>query len=261
MNLFDPNAKKAARIAQAKAEAAAKAASKNAKPDAIATRTTLIKPEEATERIRIVFDNSSSMNDHVGGDYNKSRISEARKGIVEYLRNCQLNRDAVAIHFLNNYASYRYEDAPNRLLPLLEKSQLTTDLLLLASAIDSPNIAAIGGTPLFEVTEQALAATPEATRLIIFSDGEPNNELKKEFCINEALRKKVPIDTVFIGNKDDIGAALLQEIAERTHGIYIVIDSTKGADFSTAFKYLAPTMRFMLVDDTFKARLERGEVK
>lgn len=261
MNLLDPNAKKAARIAQAKAEASAKAASQEVKPDAIATRTSLIKPEEATERIRIVFDNSSSMSHHIDGDYNKSRISEARKGIVEYLRNCQLNRDAVAVHFLNNYASYRYEDAPNRLLPLLEKSQLTTDLLLLASAIDSPDIAAIGGTPLFEITEQALATPPEATRLIIFSDGEPNNKLKKEFCINEALRKKVPIDTVFIGDRYDRGAVLLQEIAERTHGIYIVIDSTKGADFKTAFKYLAPTKRLMLMDKSFKEKLERGEVK
>jgi len=263
MNNFNPHAKKEARIAALKAEAAAKAASTQAdKKDALATRTQLIKPEDAAERIRIIFDNSGSMGSSINDSFpGPRRMEEAKKGVVEYLRNCQLNRDAVTVHFLNSYNRWGIERGDQKLLSFLDKAELTTDLILLASSIDNPDIRAIGGTPLFEVTEQVLDATPVATRIIMFSDGEPNNTARKEFCIAQALEKKIPIDTVFIGSKDEDGAVLLQEIAERTHGIYIVIDSAKGADFKTAFKYLTPSKRLMLMDKSFKEKVERGEIR
>jgi hypothetical protein len=261
MTKFDPHAAKNARIAALKAQSSSASKESELKEDAITQRTQLIKPEDATERIRIIFDNSVSMDANIGafGD-SPSRIEEAKKGVVEYLRNCQLNRDAVAVHFLNNYTASHIGEST---LPasILQKSELTTDLILLASSIDDENVRARGGTPLFEITEITLDATPIATRIIMFSDGAPNNCFKKESCIEKAIEKKIPIDTVYIGLKGESRATLLQEIAERTNGIFIVIDASKGADFKTAFKYLAPTKRLMLMDKSFKEKIERGEVK
>ncbi len=244
------------------------AKARTAKPDALATtpkqerKIEYIPPEQATNKMRVVFDNSGSMSGQA--------IKDAKKGVVEYLRNCTVNKDAVAIHLLEQpYSGRVYDEDEDTVLtnlslsPLLSYATLTTDLVQLASAVDSPANTACGGTPFYAVCLNALREDPQATRVIAFSDGEPNydDRGKEEQVIATAKEKKVPIDTVFFGSAHASGASLLQRLAEATGGIFLVFDSAKGVNFADAFKYLSPVKRLMLMDASFKAALQRGEVK
>jgi uncharacterized protein YegL len=220
---------------------------RSAKTDALVKPKEYIKPEQATSRLRIIFDNSGSM---MG-----SKIHNAKLGTVEFLKNCTLNKDAVAVHLLEN--PYGISQVSSNII----NSILMTDLAQLASDIDTDAITAWAGTPLFECILRALKATPQATRLIVFSDGEPNNRTDEKECITVAKEQKSPIDCVFIGNSREEGAKLLKNLAEATGGIFLVFDPAKGVNFADALKYLTPTKRLMLMDSSFKAKLERGEVK
>lgn len=266
MTLLDPAAKKRAAIE------AAKALSQSAKPDALATKPpevkrVLIDPEKAESRIRIVADNSVSMSDSLSGvwsiDPKDSKMEAAKKGIVEFLRNCTLNKDAVAIHFLNKYNSFESEDTDGSILipSLINNSTLSTDLILIASSIDNKSIVPIDGTPLYPTLINAMNTTPLCTRIVAFSDGQPDNQTNEEDAIKKAIECKIPIDTVFFGDARSKGASLMQTLAERTGGIYIVFDPAKGVNFASAFKYLAPVNRLRLMNAEFKAKLERGEIK
>jgi hypothetical protein len=259
MNYIDAQARKKALIDAARLKGIAK-------PEDAAIQTTkreFTKPEECKNRIRIVFDNSGSMNTqitmpNVNGQSGifSSRMTEAKKGVIEFLRNCTPNKDAVAIHMLNKYGSYYEED--QTISPLIANSELCSDLIRLASAVDNPKLTPIGGTPLFETLESTLEAEPKATRLVAFSDGEANSTQKMGVVISLALRYKIPIDTVFFGS---YASSTLKELAEATGGIFITFDLAKGVSFASAFKYLTEGNRKMLLDDNFKAKLERGEVK
>jgi Mg-chelatase subunit ChlD len=260
MTLNDPVARKKAIIDAAKAasQAAGSALKKVEKPKQIE----YIKPEDATNKIRIVFDNSGSMSSSC---YDKekhlsSSIEEAKKGVVEFLRNCTPNKDAVAVHLLNTSYYKGYEDEYSYLPSLIERAKLESDLVKLASSVDSPALHATGGTPLFERLDDALMAPLGVTRIVAFSDGEAASYQEDAIC-EKARAKHVPIDTVYIGEANEEGHRLMQRIAKKTGGICLVFDPAKGVNFAEAFKYLSPSKRLMLMDKSFKEKLERGEVK
>lgn len=201
-------------------------------------------PEEAKERIRIIFDDSISMSD--------PKIKDARDGCIEFMRNCVVNETACAIHLLN---AHFHKD-------LVDLTNLTTNLPALSILIQK--IEAHGSTPLFETIDKAQSLKPKATRYVVFSDGAPNSESDKEKVIVQAIEEKTPIDTVLITeysvSEDHREYRLLKELADRTGGYFLVFDRNK-VDFKSAFKYLAPTLRGRLSDVKVRLALMAGELK
>lgn len=208
-----------------------------------------IAPEKAKEKIRIIFDDSDSMDG--------AKIKDAKQGCIKYLQICTVNQVAIAIHPLNLAA-----------LPL------ETNLPYQAALIE--HIKTDGATPLYRTISEALAAPEGSTRLIVFSDGSPTDtEEETNYPIAKAIEKKIPIDTVYLQEPVDTsyGPAyssraqerskkekdLLQLIANRTGGIFLVFDRSK-VNFSHAFKYLAPSKRHLLLSASFKADVEAGRI-
>lgn len=234
------------------AESAAKTSTQVGDPNsvALARAKDLIKPEDAKDKLRIIFDNSSSMSG--------PKIENAKEGVVEFLKNCTPNSTAIAIHLLNSgYDEYSESLA----LPLnIKNSALSSDLIMYASEIIDPSVQARGGTPLYTTIEAALSSVPIATRLIAFSDGEPTDTHNKTETLKHAKQLNIPIDTVFVsdGYQDQDCIRELKYIAEYTGGIFL--DLSKG-NIKEGLKYLAPTKRLMLMDSSFKSKVERGEVK
>lgn len=252
---YDPNAAKRAAIEAAKARASAKFA-----------EAALVKyppPAECVERTRIIFDDSGSMG---------SQLENAKRGVVEYLKNCIPNQTAVAVHFMNTTSW---------------NTELRSDLPQLAQDIKETKLRS-GGTPFFNTIKKALEATPRATRLVAFTDGAPTDRLEAEegeeagiqgywshridgwkasanvvIKISKSQTPAIPIDCVYFGvdcdyTKENIN--LLKYLAESTGGFFMVFDPAK-MDFATGMKYLAPVNRLRLTDGNFRAALERGEVK
>ena len=237
------------------AEAAARA-SGNTESTALARAKTFIPPEEAQDRLRIIFDNSGSMQGNP--------IKQAKEGVVEFLRNCTPNATSVAIHLLNNKAGDEYDEELEQYnalaLPVtIESCTLSSDLVLLASEVSYKAIRPTGSTPLYETLDTALDAIPRATRLVAFSDGCPDSSLGKKKVFAKAIEHRIPIDTVYISGEEEYFYAIqeLKEIAEATGGIFLNL--AKG-DFAKSLKYLAPVKRMMLADSSFKSRVEKGEV-
>jgi Mg-chelatase subunit ChlD len=201
-------------------------------------------PKDVEFRIRVVFDDSSSM----FGE----KIKDARDGTVEMMKNCALNNVAVAIHPMNSIS--------------MNLSHLTTNLPALSVLIQK--LKATASTPLFETLKRAQSLMPKATRYIIFSDGEPDNILEKETCILQAIEEKTPFDTVLITHgsashpfrEGSSAYILLKELADRTGGIFMVFDRNK-VNMKTGFKYLAPTQRLLLADPNFREALQEGRIK
>jgi hypothetical protein len=196
-----------------------------------------------------------------------NKIADAKEGVVEFLRNCTQNATAIAIHLLNpeGEREYDYDSSSYKYLPLptaIENATLTSDIVLLASEITEPSVQPTGGTPLYETIAKALAATPRATRLVAFSDGQPGGCYEKERILKSAKNAGIPIDTVFIADKNELygrnlsAISEMKYIAEMTGGIFL--DLSKG-DIKSGLKYLAPAKRLMLMDSSFKAKVERGE--
>ena len=205
---------------------------------------TFTDPANAKERIRIIFDDSSSMS--------SEKIKDARDGCIEFLRNCKVNETAVAVHVMNSSLQDK----------LIDLKGLTTNLPALSILIQK--IEAVGGTPLYETLKSAQSTTPKATRYIVFSDGSPNTTDKKEEVIQIAKENETPVDTVLIAHSNcEVGDAaydLFKELADRTGGYFLVFDRNK-VDFKSAFKYLAPNLRVKLSDGKVRLTLEAGELK
>lgn len=249
---YDPNAAKRAAIEAAKARASAKFA-----------EGALIKytpPAECVERSRIIFDDSGSMG---------SQLENAKRGVIEYLKNCIPNQTAVAVHFMNTTSW---------------NTTLRSDLPQLAQDIKETELRS-GGTPFFNTIKKALEATPRATRLVAFTDGAPTDKLQAEgdaeiqsmwhrsdtwrssadvvIRISKSQSPAIPIDCVYFGEQNSYtqpNINLLKYLAESTGGFFMVFDPAK-MDFATGMKYLAPVNRLRLTDGSFRAALERGEVK
>jgi hypothetical protein len=236
---------------------ATRAASKGQKPDALIQ---YIAPDKCPDRNRIVFDDSSSM----GG-----QIQNAKKGVVEFLRNGIPNQTAVAVHFMNTSHW---------------NTTLRSDLPVLGVDIEECELFS-GGTPFFNTLKKALQATPTLTRLIAFTDGAPTDSLEADEDEEAAVQgyhshqsdtwkasanviikiahavggeKPIPIDTVYFGGGNERNMNLLRYLSDNTGGYFLHFDPAK-VNFKTAFKYLAPVNRLRLTSESFRASLERGE--
>lgn len=219
--------------------AARKAALAEAKPEkALEIPTT--PPTEASHRIGIVFDDSGSMHG--------AKIKDAHEGVEEFIRNCDPKNTAIAVYPMNADCGAK-------------QYRLTRKLFEIAQGIKA--YAPTGGTPLFETLELMLKAE-SLTRAIVFSDGSPNWGDESQFgesSIATAVELKIAVDTVYIGSAlDTKSVQIMKNIAERTGGVFLVFEPGK-ANFKTAFKYLSPGMRAMLMDKSFVAKVESGEVK
>jgi hypothetical protein len=214
-------------------------------------------PDKCPDRNRIVFDDSDSM---------YGQIENAKKGVVEYLRNCILNQTAVALHFMNTTTW---------------STALRSNLIELGQDIEEVHLAS-GGTPLFETLRDALLAEPTLTRLIAFTDGAPGDSLQAIYSeeiqttrndvpyqesadviiriAHEVGKDCIPIDTVYFGYENSSAMSLLRYISDQTGGFFLHFDPAK-VNFKTAFKYLAPVNRLQLMSGSFRASLERGEQK
>jgi hypothetical protein len=200
-----------------------------------------IDPLKAEHRVGILFDDSASMSG--------SKIDDAHAGTEEFLRSCNPRNTSVAVYPMNP----SLEEGGHRKIPLSNKMYTT------AVAIKSYH--AIGGTPMFEMMLEMLQ-NENLTRAIVFSDGAPNygDEYLMPKAIQQAKEKQIPVDTVFIGHKSDTKAInIMQSIAEQTGGIFMIFEPGK-ANFRTAFKYLSPGYRAMLMDKSFVEKLQEGKV-
>lgn len=224
-----------------------------------AKRGIYIEPNEAKDKIKVIFDDSGSMSGQ--------KILDAHAGCVEFLRNCQINQVAVGIYPMN-----------------VEAIEIETNLPQVAALI--PHIKAQGGTPMFGTLRKAMDEEVKATRYIIFSDGAPTDggqsitypndiyHVSTDLmvtCIDRAKESETPIDTVWIKeegyqfnrssykDEDRKEYKILKHIADSTGGIFLVFDRNK-VNFATAFKYLSPGMRHLLSSDVFRDNVQAGKV-
>ena len=218
---------------------AAKKAAAQAQSEAKPIDSNDAPPETATHRIGIEFDDSGSMYGN--------KITDAHEGVEEFIRNCNPNETAIAVYPMNAPSGAR---------------QYSLSRKLYAIAQGVKEYRPTGGTPLYETLELMLKAE-KLTRGILFSDGAPNygdTDKFKESSISIAIELRVPVDTVYIGHKDDgTPVEVMREIAERTGGIFMVFEPGK-ANFRTAFKYLSPGYRALLADKSYREKVESGEI-
>lgn len=209
----------------------------------------------ASEKITIVFDDSISM------AYDK--IDKAHKGVIKFMRDCVPNETAIKIQPLNAAAL-----------------SFTCDLPALAARVK--NIKAIGGTPLYATTQNAMLPDEDITptRMILFSDGEPanaghwlglNRDNPAEYIFSNehiatikiAKEKHIPLDTCLIADvhykKTDSEYLIMKNLAEETGGIFIVFEEGK-LSIEDGLKYLTKGSRLLLMDSNFKAALEEGKI-
>lgn len=199
---------------------------------------TEIEPSKAEHKVGIIFDDSASMSG--------TKINDAHAGTEEFLRSCNPSTTAIAIYPMNP------EDGHSN-VPLTTK--------MYAAAITVKTWEATGSTPLFHTLDEMMKSE-SLTRGIIFSDGSPNydDERLMDAVLTKAVEKKLPVDTVFIGHDYDTHAIeIMKTIAERTGGIFLKFDPNKS-NFRTAFKYLSPGYRAMLMDKSFVEKLQEGKV-
>lgn len=256
----NPNAAKEAALRAAREAAAA------TKPRSEAPIIKYIAPEDCPEKIRLLADDSGSM---------CGQFENAKKGIVEFCRNCIPNQTAVAVHFLNGVDGEKFTNL----------SKLQSNLLLLSVAVEAAPFVS-GGTPLFKRAVEMLQLEPSGTRFVMFTDGSPTDSLdkrepvdymspeweernsqRKEFpfdkysadiLVAESKKRNAPFDTVYFGGTYGVSEiALLKYISEQTGGFFLHFDPSK-VNFAKAFKYLAPVNRLMLADASVRAEIEAG---
>ena len=244
---------------QADKLAAIKAAREAAATQPQATTLTKWLPAgEASERLRIIADDSGSMT---------SRVADVREGVIEFFRNCIPNQTSAAVHFLCT---------PDEKNPM---SVLNSNLLELASLMKVARFG-MGGTPLFSTLLRVLDASPGATRLICFTDGSPTDHISTEPALSweerallafpeqrdaavivaHAKERHIPIDTIFfgeeLGNSSEI--KLLKYLASETGGYFMVFDPSK-VSFKSALKYLSSGLRLMLASESVRKEIEAGK--
>jgi Mg-chelatase subunit ChlD len=112
----------------------------------------------------------------------------------------------------------------------------TADEGVLEAALDQVQAVSGGGTPLYRSAEEVIAwvdttaATNTDRTLVVITDGKPGDVAFKDSLFAAATRRQVRIFAVGLGvaaQQDPVteAAALLQEIASRTGGIYAAADS------------------------------------
>lgn len=224
-----------------------------------------VPPEQAIERVEIIFDNSGSMS----GD----KIRDAREGVTEFMKACLPNETAVRITPVDTH----YDPA----------IKFTTNLPKVAESIKC--LDSNGGTPLYDKLLQALKNDArrndlKPSRIIAFSDGqagdghsaiparesddywlnrsaEPASETHIE-VVKLAKEFGICIDTCFIAESNETDSKAyytMKALAEETGGIFILFEKGK-CDFKRGFKYLTKGNRLLLADKSFKAKLEAGQI-
>jgi len=176
-------------------------------------------PLTCEHRIGIIFDDSGSMNERVE---EKTKIDHAHTGIRNFTSQCNPRDTSLAIY------------------PLNKEPQVLScnyDLVNLYCSTIRPT----GSTPLYGRTIKMLSDL-ELTRGVLFSDGEPTDgsgyysatdeeseekEDIKDQMIVLAIEKKVPLDTIFIGDLGTRGFKLMKEIADKTGGIFVHFKDAK----------------------------------
>ena len=189
-------------------------------------------PDKMPDRIGIVFDDSGSM-------ASNNAIGDAHTGCEEFMRSSNPKTTAVAVYPMN-------------------AEPIVLSLNLPQVAKDIKSIRATGGTPAL-ATLESMNDAEKLTRSIMFSDGSFGMWEWPEL-LTKLKAKEMVVDTVYIGASDKDGGAMnLKKIAEDTGGIFLHFQPGKTS-FSRAFKYLSPGLRKMLMDKSFKEKVERGEV-
>lgn len=187
-------------------------------------------PLSKTNRIGLVIDDSTSMG--------TEGMAKAREAVDAFIKNCNPNDTAIAIY------------------PLNENPQaLSNDFALVG--IYASTIQATGMTPLYDKLEELLRNNP-ITRAVAFSDGEPNGHYTEQDCVEKYVEKKVPVDTIYIGQADEHGFAIMRSLAEKTGGIFLHFTNTSV--LSKSLKYLSPRLRYMLENAELKAKVEKGQL-
>ncbi len=253
------DAKKAAIEAARNAAAASKQAALGSGAENTSAVMKYIRPAECSDRIRIVFDDSGSMS---------GQITNAKQGVVEFLRNCIPNQTAVAVHFM---CTKTWSTA------------LRSDLPLLGSDIEEAQLT-LAGTPMFNTMLKAVKESPLLTRMVVFTDGSPTDQLNAEeeselqpfwgsdrstwiesaniiikLCKQFGGEKCIPIDTVFFGGEyAKAEMDLLRYLSDKTGGFFLHFNPAK-VNFKTAFKYLAPVNRLMLSSGIVREEIESGK--
>jgi hypothetical protein len=179
----------------------------------------------------VIFpDCSGSMSDVVGGYAHggselRNKVYYCREAVATFLDNCFAGATRVGI------ASF----------PELVVVEPTLDLLTVKHAAKAIN--ATGGTPMDEPLDFVIHEWP-VTHGIVISDGCPDSEKAVLNAAQLYKEKNVKLDTVHIGDKDELGESLMKRIAELTGGVYIKFSNMKN--FAENFKYLTPQHRLTL---------------
>jgi hypothetical protein len=216
------------------------------------------------ERIKIIFDDSGSMETYVEGshepgvaltknstnyhiyanpsiyDQDKRRIDLAIEGTIDYLKNCKPRVTAVEITPLN-----------------VTEIPLTKNLPRVAA--DLKQIDPTGGTPLYEFMARMVDSHKEKsyTRVLIFTDGEASSSYNRPNLIQEMMDMKIPIDFIIIGNKLETqlspDESKLKAMCEKTGGTFLICKDAKS--FKNKMKFFAPMLRHQLAaiasDDSY----------
>jgi hypothetical protein len=256
-----------AKAAALKAEQDAKALATSSPeaPEALAETKKAITygaPEKMPERIGIVFDDSGSMHG--------TPIKNAREGVIEFMRYCTMNLTSVGVFKMSSYEDgYNY----GNLLTSEGVGNFTANLPALAAEVAT--FSCIGTTPMYATVGAALAAPEKPTRLVVFSDGSPDDDdvLKCKKVTGSAIAAKVPVDTIFFSNfdvnttdeeydafeKTSDAVANLKELAHQTGGVFIFFKPGKTT-FKRIMAALSPGRRLALTDGNYLKALQEGEV-
>jgi len=222
-----------------------------------------INPQECTNRLGLIIDDSGSMG-HSG-------MEEVHKGVRGFTESCNPLDTSICVYPLN-----------------AGEKALVVDYDLIN--IYMARVWNIGSTPLYTKLDQMIQKE-SITRAVVFSDGGPTDfhlnledvleldtkdipleEQRKlaKFIKNQAtdvldkyVAKSIPIDTIYIGeDKDWSGKQTssyteMKYIAEYTGGTFVNMKDSKTLGMS--LKYLAPKYRALLSNADLKAKIERGE--
>jgi len=185
-------------------------------------------------RLCLMLDGSSSMHGESGPGWSgPKKIDLLHQAIENFVNRCNLSDTAIAIETFPKGTH-------------LAMTNVGISIIMTAQSIN-----ASGDTPMHYCVEQSISEH-SMTRGIIVSDGEAT-DWRYEGA-DEVLRKYneggIPIDTVHIGDSTG-GEELLRRIAKITGGIYCKF--TDVGSFATAFAYLTPGYRAMLMNGSVSA--------
>lgn len=193
-------------------------------------------------RLGLVMDDSGSM---------ARSMDKAHLAIDTFIKNCNSGDTALALYPLN-----------------AEAKSLTN--ILASIGIYAATIDATGGTPLYTKLLQMLEKE-DITRAVAFSDGSPTDNHrsydyesnteeqprdKHTETVQKYTAKKIPIDTIYIGEFGASGYITMKRIADETGGIFLHF--TDASVLAKSLKYLTPLYRALLMDKETKEKVEKG---